>query len=278
MRRVLPLILLLVSVSLSAQQIRVAAYNMEGLGEARKDYPALAKVVSNFDVVAAEEVMNSGGLEKVVSALDEGWEAVMSEKSPGPRRLREFFGFLFNDRIEIVKILGAYPPPGDFNRPPFGVQFRLKGTRFAFNLIACHVIDYNSERIRMAEIGRLGEVYRYYEKMTGNRGITIIAGDFNDERAKSFTALLGQGGNNVIPVKTAGNDHMFVSAALKPRVQKADISFGPKTGSSHFPVYVVLKAGGSAGAGGPSWAIPRRHGRWRKSMPGCLLCSRSFQA
>ena len=155
MRRVLPLILLLVSVSLSAQQIRVAAYNMEGLGEARKDYPALAKVVSNFDVVAAEEVMNSGGLEKVVSALDEGWEAVMSEKSPGPRRLREFFGFLFNDRIEIVKTWAPIPR-GDFNRPPFGVQFPLKGTRFAFNLIACHVIDYNSERIRMAEIAGSG--------------------------------------------------------------------------------------------------------------------------
>ena len=41
-------------------------------------------------------------------------------------------------------------------------------------------------------------MYRYYEKMTGNRGITIIAGDFNDKRAKSFTALLGQGGNDFI--------------------------------------------------------------------------------
>ena len=243
MRRVLFLFLLLVSASLSAQQIRVAACNMEGLGEAQKDYPALAKVVSNFDVVVAEGVMNSGGLEKVLSALDGDWEAVMSEKGPGPRRLKEFFGFLFNYRVEIVKILGAYPPPGDFNRPPFGIQFRLKGTRFAINLIACHVIDYNSERIRMAEIGRLGEVYRYYEKLTGDRGITIIAGDFNDERPKSFTALLGQGGNDVISVKTAGNDHIFVSAALKPRVQKSNISFGPKTDSGHLPVYVVLKAG-----------------------------------
>jgi hypothetical protein len=35
-----------------SQQLRVASYNMERLGENRKDFSALARVVSSFDLVA----------------------------------------------------------------------------------------------------------------------------------------------------------------------------------------------------------------------------------
>ncbi len=253
MKRFLPLLFALASVSVPAQQIRIAAYNTEGLGAAQSEYMALAKVIANFDVVAAVEVANSGGLEKVVSALDARWEGVMSEKEGGPRNVREFFGFIFNDRIELVKMLGPYPPPGMFSRPPYGAQFKLKGTRFAFNLVACHIARNASERARAAEISRLGDVYRYFENLTGNRGITILAGDFNDDRPKSFESLIGTGDKDVIAVQGTmagrkgsdpGFDHMFASAALRPRIQKASVLYDVKTPSRRFPVYLVLRAGG----------------------------------
>ena len=249
MRRFLPLVLVLVSVSLSAQQLRIAAYTTEGLGEARTDYPALARLLSNFDLVAAVQVMNAEGLEKVVTALDERWEGVMSEKEGRVRGLREFFGFIFNDKVELVKMLGAYPPPDTFIRPPYGAQFKPRGAGLAFNLVACHITQGPT---RSTEIYRLADVYRYFEKLTGNRGITILAGDFNDDRPRSFDSFLGGTDRQVVAVRGTmagrrgpdpGFDHMFVSAALQPRIAGADLFSAAGPVASRFPVYLVLKAG-----------------------------------
>ena len=118
-RRSFPLALLLVPAFLSAQVLRVASYNVAGLGEQRKDYAALAKVINNFDVVAAEEVMNAGGLEKVLSLLADGWEGAISKHSG-------FFGFFYNERVELYKMLGEYPKRAVF--PP-AMRSELQGER-----------------------------------------------------------------------------------------------------------------------------------------------------
>ena len=251
-RRSFPLVFLLVPAFLSAQLLRVASYNVAGLGEQRKDYVALAKVIDNFDVVAAEEVMNAGGLEKVLSLLADGWEGAISKHS-------QFFAFFYNERVELYKMLGEYPGAGQFSRPPCGANFRVKGSPFSFNLVACHIDSAQGAGARNAEIDRLGDVYRYFEKLTGNHGMTIMAGDFGEDRIPSFRSLLALGGQQVLPDKatTMGRnglgrdeDHIFVSAALRPRVQKADVLYWTRdfegsraTVSNHFPVYLVLKAG-----------------------------------
>lgn len=251
MRRVFPIFIFLAFVGafLPGQQLRIAAYNTGGLGETRTDYQALARLLSNFDLVAAVQVMNAEGLEKVVTALDERWEGVMSEKENRARGLREFFGFIFNDRVELVKMLGAYPPPDTFIRPPYGAQFKLRGSRFAFNLVACHITQ---GAARSTEIFRLADVYRYFEKLTGNRGITILAGDFNDDKPRSFDSFLGGTDRQVVAVRGTmsgrrgadpGFDHMFASAALQPRIEAADLFSCGEPGARRLPVYLVLKAG-----------------------------------
>ncbi len=259
LRRCLPFVLLAVPVLLSAQILRVASYNLDGLGDQRKDYLTLAKVINNFDVVVAEDVMSAGGLEKVLSLLADGWEAAVSEKDQRSAKSKELFGFFYNDRVELYKLLGAYQGVGQFSRPPFGANFKVKGSPFSFNLVACHIDSENGERARAAEIDRLGDVYRYFEKLTGNRGMTIMAGDFGEDRIPSFRSLLALGGQQVLPRKatTMGKngldrdyDHIFVSPALRPRIAKADVLYWTNdfegtrdTVSNHFPVYLVLKAG-----------------------------------
>ncbi|HVP18110.1 MAG TPA: hypothetical protein VMU36_03880 [Spirochaetia bacterium] len=258
-RRFLPLVLLVVPAFLPAQVLRIASYNVDGLGEQRKDYVTLAKVITNFDVVAAEDVMSAGGLEKVLTLLADGWEAAISEKDARSARSREFFGFFYNDRVELYKLLGGYPGEGLFSRPPFGANFKVKGSPFSFNLVACHIDSESGAQSRSGQIDRLGDVYRYFEKMTGNRGITIMAGDFGEERIPNFRSLTALGGQEVLPRKatTMGKsgpdreyDHIFVSPALRPRVAKADVLYWTRdfegtrsTVSTHFPVYLVLKAG-----------------------------------
>ena len=71
-RRLLPLALFIVPAFLSAQVVRIASYDVDGLGDHEKDYMALARVIANFDVVAAEDVLSAGGLEKVLGALADG--------------------------------------------------------------------------------------------------------------------------------------------------------------------------------------------------------------
>ena len=232
---------------------------MERLGEERKDYRALAKVIARFDLVAAEEVMNSGGMQSVLAKLGASWSDAMSEKAEGSRKYKEFFGYFYDEKIELVRMLGAYPDRHEFFRPPYGAQFRARGSELTFTLVACHIVYGKSEHVRVEEIGHLGEVYSYFEKLTGGQGTTIIAGDFNEERSSDFQALLDLDDREVIPDKgsTIGArgpdhayDHMFLPSALRRREVSADVDYwtadfagSRKLVSDHFPVYLVLRTG-----------------------------------
>ena len=252
-------LLLCVSLSLWAQQVRIASYNMERLGEDAKDYPVLARVISRFDVVAAEEVMNAGGMQRVLRQLGPAWSKAMSEASEGSKKYREFYGFFYDKKIELVKMLGPYPGKRQFFRPPYGAEFKAKGSDLTFTLVACHIIYGKDEIERVQEIRHLGEVYRYFESLTGSQGTTIIAGDFNEEHETDFQALHDLDEQEVIPAKgtTMGvsgpdhaYDHMFLPPALRVRKVSADVDYwttdfaaSRKNVSDHFPVYLVLRTG-----------------------------------
>jgi deoxyribonuclease-1-like protein len=240
-----------------AQQLRVASYNMERLGENRKDYSTLARVVSSFDLVAAEEVMNPRGMSDVLSQLGVGWSDTMSEVGEGSRRYKEYFGFFFDQKVELVRALGIYPTAHEFFRPPYGAQFRCKGSDLTFNLVACHIVYGKSERERLAEIRHLSEVYSYFEGVTGNQGITMIVGDFNEDKSQAFQSLYDLNDQEVIPAEgtTIGSrgpdhayDHIFLPRLLRDLEIDAGVDYWTTayastrtTVSDHFPVYVVLK-------------------------------------
>ncbi|HTP58261.1 MAG TPA: hypothetical protein VMM82_05045 [Spirochaetia bacterium] len=259
-RRFFPIVLALVTAFLSAQSVRIASYNVAGLGEREKDYATLAKVITNFDVVAVLAVKGGGGIEKVLSLLADGWAAAVSDTEEQAVKYRESFGFFYDERVELYRMLGPYRGEGDFVRPPYGANFKVKGSPLAFNLVACHVDPGLGPQARAAEMAHLGDVYKYFEKLTGNRGMTIIAGDFGEEKMPAFRALTEQAGQQVLPAKATtmsatglarAEDHIFVSPALRPRVEKADVLYWTRDWkasrssiSDHFPVYLVLRAGG----------------------------------
>jgi hypothetical protein len=233
-------LMLFVPVALFSQNVRVAELSLSSIRDSPNKYTTLAAAVGRFDVVAADEVKDAGSMEKVLAAMDENWEASRSGNGG-------FFGFFYNDRVQLVKELGAYRRTGQFARPPFGAQFSLTGSGFLFNLIACHIASEQDKKARAAEIVHLVEVYRYFEKLTGNRGITILAGRFGDENEQAFKSLIALARGEVIAVKgkPSGTEspryrvaRMFASAALRPRIEEAGIG-----ASTPHPVYVVLKSG-----------------------------------
>ena len=224
--------MLLAPLALSAQRIRIADVSMRQRDTSRGMYPALSETVARFDVVAADEVGDAGRMEKVLAGLDDGWEAAVSRGG--------FFGFFYSSRVQLVKELGTYHETGQFVRPPYGAQFRLSGTPFAFNLVVSHVESETDPKARGVEIARLRAVYLYFEKLTGNRGITILlAGGLGDAEEQELRSLVAAARGEVIAVgRHGGGERMFASAALRPRIENAGIS-----GSTLHPMYVVLKTG-----------------------------------
>lgn len=249
-------VLLFAPLVLFSQELRVASYNMERLGQNHKDYATLAKVIGIFDVVAAEEIMNGRGMSDVLTQLGGHWGDFVSGQGEGSRSYQEHFGFFFDDKVELSRDLGEYPRPHEFFRPPYAAQFRVKSTGFTFNLVACHIVYGKNERERVAEISHLEEVYRYFDGMTENKGTTIIAGDFNEDKTGDFFSLTRQGDMDVIPAggTTIGAhgpdhfyDHVFIPTSLRSRVLSAGVDYwttdyagSRKYESDHFPVYVVL--------------------------------------
>jgi hypothetical protein len=173
------LLLLSVASSAPAQEVRIASLRMNGSGPAAGSYIDIARAVGRFDVVAADGIRDPGDMEKVLGGVGDGWEAILSRRGG-------FFGFFFDERVEVVKELGTWRGPGRLARAPYGVRFRLSGTRFAFTIVAC--------RVTSAEVPHLPDVSRFFEDLTGNRGTTILAvqvdgGRPEEARITASTAL-----------------------------------------------------------------------------------------
>jgi hypothetical protein len=170
--------------------------------------------------------------------MDDSWEAAVSR--------RGYFGFIYSDRILMVQDLGTYPETGEFLHTPYAAQFRLVGTRFLVNLVLCHVEVDKDLGSRAAAIGRLAHVYRHFENLTGNRGITLLlAGGLHDMTEQAFESLLPQG--EMVPLRTnlaAAESHhdqgqrMFASAGLRVLIEES--GFGASTPPF---AYVTLGAG-----------------------------------
>ena len=208
------------------QSIHIVDVSLSSLGATPSSYSAFSEVASRFDVMAVDGVRDAGGVEKVLAGMDEGWEAAVSRGGS--------FGFLYCKRVQMVKELGMYPAKKDFAQPPYGAQFRLAGNRFALNIVLCHV-EQKDLKSRAAEIAGLSSVYRYFENLTGNRGITLLlAAGLGDDREKAAQLLMAR--EDVMLLKASGR--VFASAALRWRIEKAGI------GASTPPTaYVILRTG-----------------------------------
>ena len=113
---------------------------MSSLGAPQRLYTTFSAAVARFDVVAAEGLRDAGIMEKVLAGMDDSWEAAVSRSG--------YFGFIYSDRIQMVKDLGTYSGKGEFLHAPYAAQFRLVGTRFRVNLVLCHIEPNRDRRIK----------------------------------------------------------------------------------------------------------------------------------
>jgi hypothetical protein len=177
-------------------------------------------------------------MEKVLSGLDDDWEAAVSGQG-------EHYGFFYDDHVQLVKELGLYPRAEQFAQPPYGAQFRVMGSKLTFNLIACHIRLEKDGHPGTDEITHLTEVYRHFENMTGNRGITVLAGLFGERSEKVLQAISRVEGDSMIAVNQtlpggentgSGGRNLFVSTMFRCHVQKAGIG-----DSALHPAHIVLR-------------------------------------
>jgi subtilase family serine protease/endonuclease/exonuclease/phosphatase family metal-dependent hydrolase len=162
----------------------VATLNALHLGWTnRKDYPALACVVSHFDVIGLLEIDAPQGLldlEAEVEAMTgEPWSSHVSEHDVGHESGKEFYGFLWRTaEAEMTAVVGFYPDPGDLiKREPYGASFKLGS--FDFTLVVYHLRYGTTLAIRRAEAGQLDEVYDYFQAANGTEQDVLLGGDFN---------------------------------------------------------------------------------------------------
>ena len=163
--------------------IMLASFNVLRLGEKEKDYRTLAKIISKFDIIGLEEVMNEKGLKKLRGYLEKEtkskWEYFISENSVGSENYREYYGYIYKkDLIDEQKPLGFYDEKNEneFMREPYGMYFKVKNFDFVF--ILAHSIFGDKEKQRVIEASNYINVYEYFMKKSKETDI-IIAGDFN---------------------------------------------------------------------------------------------------
>ena len=222
---------------LPGQRVRIGDMSMSSLGAPQRLYLTFQTAVARFDVTAAEGLRDAGIMEKVLAGMDDSWEAAVSRSG--------YFGFIYNDRIQMVQDLGTYPEKGEFLHTPYAAQFRRAGTRFLVNLVLCHIEVDKDRSSRAAAIDRLARVHRYFESLTGNRGITLLlVGGLNDVPEQASESLIPQG--EMVPLRTNlaaaevrhdQGQRMFASAGLRPLIEESGF------GASTPPVaYVTLGA------------------------------------
>lgn len=196
-----------------ANQIRLGTFNIEKLGK-ENEYQAknAAEILRNFDIVAIQEVMNTGArktsaignvgieaLKKIVSFLGEDWDCVISLEPNGTASAKksrafntfEYYAFIYRkSKLEFVKdsehLWNEVENPmsklkdqkRQFDREPFIASFRVKNGNLDFTLITIHAAA-PAARWRKDEIKRLAIVYKTIQDSDPNQNDVFLMGDFN---------------------------------------------------------------------------------------------------
>ena len=100
MRKILISFLFLIYSSiLLSEPITIASYNTLRLGTVEKDYTTQAKIISKFDIVALQEVMNHDGLNRLKNEIEKitnkKWGYVISSRPLGTKDYKEYYAFIY---------------------------------------------------------------------------------------------------------------------------------------------------------------------------------------
>lgn len=172
---------ILLSIFSYSDIVRVANFNALRLGENKKNYNVMAKIVGKFDIIGIEEIIDEKGLKLLVSEINkqskEKFRYIISDIPVGSSKYKEYYGVIYKEgKVQNIKGLGFYNKKNEYIRPPYG--FYIKSKNFDFVLVLAHSIFGNSEIERIKEASNYFNVYKYFEKLTNEEDI-ILMGDFN---------------------------------------------------------------------------------------------------
>ena len=184
--------------------LRLASWNIQHLGwgdgtdtaakrggkkeDGGKDYRALARVMSGFDLVAVQEVMRESAVGRLEAELEnltgEPWSSLVSAvsgRTSGKSPYREAYAFVW--RESAVRFVGGavtYLDPGDiFQREPFSAEFEDVAEGFRFALATVHVTFGQDKSDRTAELNALADYWDWLGEAHPDVPDRILAGDFN---------------------------------------------------------------------------------------------------
>ncbi|MES1933208.1 Endonuclease/exonuclease/phosphatase [Salinisphaera shabanensis T35B1] len=196
--RALALSLLLISLFAGAAQaeISVASWNIRNLGWGeQKDEAAVTAVLSRFDLIAVQEVMEPeaiGRLEqRLESATNEAWGSLASD-TIGRGSYKEAYAFLWREKeVSFEGGAAVYLDPGDvFAREPFSAVFADRDDGQQFVYASVHILYGDSKVDRTPEIRALADYWQWLEESFD--APVVLAGDFNMAPDESAWRALGR--------------------------------------------------------------------------------------
>lgn len=206
----------------------VAAYNIQWVGQKRHDYDKLIKVIQHFDVCGIIEIKKEKSMPDLVKRLEaltgKKWGFVYGVRTHlPPSRYHEAFGVLWRrDRVELSGLVGGmWDKKEKFRNDPYIASFRRKN--FDFTMILLHTRwDSGATENRKAEVIEIADQVNWMQGFQDERDI-IIAGDFNYsgtndamKQMKERAGLIQLDKDPKSTFKTNGSgfasayDHMFV--------------------------------------------------------------------
>lgn len=256
---------LLVFVVLSAHAgIRIGSWNIRHLGwDNGMNYPAVARVIGRFDLVAVQEVMGPAAAERLARIIEQQtgmpW-GVLTSDTIGRASYEEGYAFLWR-KPDVAYVGGAalYLDPGDvYARQPYSAVFEDRETGQQFVLATVHIVYGDSIEDRLPEILALDDYWRWLAAAYPDTP-RILAGDFNLAAYQAAFDPLDELANNLVVAPTTISsesgyashyDHIWVGPSLNDVGKNGVIPIMRWLGlrndrvrddiSDHAPVYVAL--------------------------------------
>ena len=198
-RYLLGLLLLVWITGVGAQELVIASWNIQHLGQGdKKDYQALGKIGARFDFIAVQEVMTVEGIEAFKDALEavsgESWQ-LMHSHLIGSSSYKEMYAFVWRESaVEYLDGAVVYLDPGDlFAREPYSARFRNLKSQQVFAASTVHVVYGKRIAERVAELEELASYWQWLEEIYPETPV-LLMGDFNmPPRHKGWQTLKSLG-------------------------------------------------------------------------------------
>ena len=162
----------------------VAAYNIQWVGQKWHDYEKLAEVIQHFDVCGLIEVKSEKSLQDLAKVLKEKtgkeWGFVYGVRTHlPPSTYHEAFGVLWRrDRVQLSGLVGGvWDYEEAFRNDPYIVSFRRGNFDFAMLLVHTRW-DSGSTVNRAKEVKMIAEQVNWMQSFLDERDF-LVAGDFN---------------------------------------------------------------------------------------------------